>query len=121
MLKSIVVHDIPMSRIAAMERWYWRDHAPEINRRFGPWLARHESFLPVDAPVEARSFGFFNWRVTEGYWRELPLPAPAAIWPSRYRRYGREWRLPSLRRNRPRTSAAAAFSLTNATHFVGTA
>lgn len=74
MLKSVVVHDIPMGQVAAMERWYWRDHAPEINRRFGPWLARHESFLPVDTPADARAFGYFNWRVTEGSWRELPLP-----------------------------------------------
>jgi hypothetical protein len=72
MIKSIVLHDIDMSQIAAMERWYYRDHAPEINRRFGPWLARHDSFLPVDAPFAARQYGFFNWRMTEGTWRELP-------------------------------------------------
>lgn len=76
MLKSVVIHDIPIDHVAAMERWYYRDHAPEINRRFGPWLARHDSYLPVDAPAEARAFGFFNWRVTEGYWRELPAPGP---------------------------------------------
>ena len=40
MIKSVVVHDIPMSQIAAMERWYYKDHAPEINRRYGPWLTR---------------------------------------------------------------------------------
>ena len=74
MIRSIVVHDIPMSRIAAMERWYYKDHAPEIVRRYGPWLARHESYLPVDAPPEARAFGFYNWRVTDGWWRELPEP-----------------------------------------------
>lgn len=76
MIKSVVMHDIPMAQIAAMERWYYREHAPEINRRFGPWLARHDSYLPVDAPAEARAYGFFNWRVTEGYWRELPQPGP---------------------------------------------
>ena len=76
MIKSIVMHDINISHIAAMERWYFRDHGPEINRRFGPWLTRHESFLPVDAPPEARRYGFFNWRVTEGYWRELPESGP---------------------------------------------
>ena len=89
MLKSVVVHDIPMDRVAAMERWYWRDHAPEVNRRFGPWLARHESFLPVDAPADARAYGYCNWRVTEGVWREMPLPGPRAnlgftrppVWP----------------------------------------
>jgi len=73
-LKSVVIHDIPINHIAAMERWYYRDHAPEINRRFGPWLTRHDSYLPVDAPPDARAAGFYNWRVTEGYWRELPEP-----------------------------------------------
>jgi hypothetical protein len=76
MLKSIVMHDIPISAIAAMERWYFKDHSPEITRRFGPWEARHESFLPVDAPADARAYGFYNWRVTEGWWREIPKPGP---------------------------------------------
>ena len=76
MIKSIVVHHIDMDFIPAMERWYCGDHAPEINRRFGPWLTRHESYLPVDAPPEARSYGFYNWRVTEGWWREIPETGP---------------------------------------------
>lgn len=76
MIRSIVVHDIPISHIAAMERWYFRDHSPEISRRYGPWLERHESFLPVDAPPQARQFGFFNWRVTDAWWREIPLGGP---------------------------------------------
>ena len=76
MLKSVVMHDIPIDAIAPMERWYYRDHAPEINRRFGPWLVRHDSYLPVDAPSDARAYGWFNWRVTEGYWREMPHPGP---------------------------------------------
>jgi hypothetical protein len=76
LLKSVVMHDIPIDFIAPMERWYYRDHAPEINRRFGPWLVRHDSYLPVDAPSDARAYGWFNWRVTEGYWREMPNPGP---------------------------------------------
>lgn len=74
MLKSIVVHDISQYDVAAMERWYHRYHAPEIVRRYGPWLARHESYLPVQAPSEAQSYGLYNWRVTEGWWREMPEP-----------------------------------------------
>lgn len=76
MIKSIVVHDIPINNIAAMERWYFRDHAAEIVRRYGPWLTRHESYLPVFAPEEARAYGFYNWRVTEGWWREIPETGP---------------------------------------------
>ncbi len=74
MIKSIVIHDIPISHIAAMERWYFRHHAPEIVRRYGPWLVRHESYLPVFVPPDAQRYGFYNWRVTEGWWRELPEP-----------------------------------------------
>jgi hypothetical protein len=73
-LRSIVLHDIPGDDFAAMERWYHRLHAPEIVRRYGPWLSRHESFMPVPAPPEAREFGLFNWRMTDGWWRSIPKP-----------------------------------------------
>lgn len=76
MIKSIVVHDIPLDAYPAMERWYYREHSPEISRRYGPWLARHESYLPLPVPDEAQAFGFYNWRVTECYWREVPEPGP---------------------------------------------
>jgi len=76
MIKSIVLQDIDMDYIAAMERWYFKNHVAEVNRRYGPWLTRHESFLPVDAPPEARALGFYNWRVGEGWWREIPLTGP---------------------------------------------
>jgi Chalcone isomerase N-terminal domain len=73
-VRSIVMHDIPLEDIAAMERWYHRYHAPEIVRRYGPWLARHESYIPAVAPPESQSFAVFNWRMTDGWWRSLPLP-----------------------------------------------
>lgn len=59
-----------------MERWYYQKHSVEIIRRYGPWLTRHESYLPVFPPPEALRFGFYNWRVTEGWWRELPETGP---------------------------------------------
>ena len=40
MLRSFALHDVPVNHIAELERWYYRDHAPEIVRRYGPWLAR---------------------------------------------------------------------------------
>ena len=72
MLKSYALHDIPINHIASMERWYHRDHAPEILRRYGPWMTRFECYLPVHAPASAYSYGFYNWRMTEVWWRELP-------------------------------------------------
>jgi hypothetical protein len=75
--------------VAAMERWYHRDHAPEIVRRYGPWLSRFECYLPVHAPADAQAYGFYNWRMTEGWWRELPQAGsetdlcftPPPVWP----------------------------------------
>jgi hypothetical protein len=89
MLRSFALHDIPVNDIAAMERWYYRDHAPEIVRRYGPWLARFECYLPVPAPADAQAYGFHNWRMTEGWWRELPNRGtendicftPPKVWP----------------------------------------
>lgn len=75
-VKSVVMHDIPMDRIAAMERWYFREHAAEIAWRYRPWMEKHDSYMPVDAPQEARVLGHYNWRVTECFWREIPLAGP---------------------------------------------
>lgn len=72
MIKSIVIHGIEMNHIAAMERYYTEHHGPEIARRYGPWLTRFESFLSVTPPPEAMEYGIWNWRVTTGWWRELP-------------------------------------------------
>jgi hypothetical protein len=76
MLKSIVMMDLPVDHIAPMERWYYRDHSSEISRRYGPWLQRHESYVALHAPADAGEYGFYNWRVTECFWREIPEPGP---------------------------------------------
>ena len=88
MLKSIVMMDLPIDDIAPMERWYYEAHSSEISRRYGPFLQRHESYVALDAPEDARRFGFYNWRVTETYWREMPEAGargaycftPAPVW-----------------------------------------
>lgn len=76
MHKSLVLHQIDIDDIAAMERWYYLQHSAEIARRYGPWLRRHESWMPVPVPEEATEYGFFNWRFTQTYWYEEPLPGP---------------------------------------------
>jgi hypothetical protein len=88
-IKSIVVHDIPLDAFAGMERWYYRDHSAEIARRYGPWLERHESYVPLPAPPPAADYGSFDWRVTECWWREMPQAGargalgftPPPVWP----------------------------------------
>jgi hypothetical protein len=110
MIKSIVLHDIPVDAVPAMERWYHRDHSPEISRRYGPRLARHESYLSLDAPLDARAYGFHNRRVTECFWREPPLAGRRGTLASRRRRCGRPWHRVSSLRSRPRTSSVPSSS-----------
>ena len=45
-IKSIVLFDMDPNIVPAWERWYYEYHSPEVARRYGPWIARHESFVP---------------------------------------------------------------------------
>ena len=77
MFRTVVYHDIPLGDIAAMERWYCQQHGPELVRRYGPWMERFECFMPVNGfPVDSEKFGLYNWRVTDGWWREVPPSGP---------------------------------------------
>lgn len=72
-IKSIALQNIDMDYAPLFERWYYAVHSPQVARRYGPWLARHESYLPVYTPPEAAQFGVCNWRYVHCYWRELPV------------------------------------------------
>lgn len=58
-----------------MERWLLQIHAAESVSRIGPWLTRYHSYRAVPPPPEmhdlAERFGYYNWRVTELWHREL--------------------------------------------------
>ena len=72
MIKTYALHRIDLNDIAATERWYQTKHGPQIARRYGPWLARFESYRPVEIPDDAKCYGIANYLDTEGWWRELP-------------------------------------------------
>lgn len=69
MVKSIVMHQLDYNNIAACEEWYYRCHGPQIARRYGPWLARFESYRPVPLPgdIEAENFEKSSWMQQENY------------------------------------------------------
>lgn len=72
MIRTMALHTVNMDQIAGCERWYWQKHAPQLYRRYGPWLTRFESFRAVPPPEAAREYGVTNWLATSGYWREIP-------------------------------------------------
>lgn len=72
MYKSFAMHSLDFNIFPSSERWYWREHGPEIARRYGPWITRCESWLPPHQPEGAEALGFMNWRSTVCHWREIP-------------------------------------------------
>lgn len=79
MYRSYTLHRIDPNDIAATERWYVTKHGPEIARRYAPWLARFESFRPVELPPDRAGYGTTNYFCTEGIWRGLPDPADQGV------------------------------------------
>lgn len=68
MIRSIVMHEIPRGRIAAIERRYYQVNGPEFPSRYDPRLTRHKSCAPADAPEHG-----FNWSLTDVRRRDLLL------------------------------------------------
>ena len=64
-----------MNDLPFMERWLLRDHAPETISFIGPILDRYCSYRAVPAPEGAKEFAYYNWRMTEHWWRESPFRA----------------------------------------------
>ena len=73
MIKNVVmihIKDLP-NELPAFERWYSGYHAREAVGSGGPWLTRYIGYRAVPAIPEADAYGYYNWRVTEMWAREL--------------------------------------------------
>lgn len=54
------------------ERWYYRYHAPEFVRWYGPWLRRYETFSAIMPGGDAgRRFGAQLGKYTEMWWPSM--------------------------------------------------
>ncbi len=82
-----------MNDLPLMERWLLKDHVPETISMNGPILDRYTSYRAVPAPEGAETLGYYNWRMTEHFWREAPFDPKAPldqrtgfseVWPDGY-------------------------------------
>jgi len=92
MIKGLVLHHLQdMNDLPAMERWFWRYHAPEVLRA-APWTTRYVSYRAVPPPPGAESYGYYNYKVhenwslsaeerggTKGFLSMTPEPAPMEV------------------------------------------
>ncbi len=95
-MRSYLILNIrSMNDLPLMERWLLRDHAPETISFIGPILDRYCSYRVVPAPEGAHDYGYYNWRMTEHWWRESPFHPDrpmdqgtlfAERWPKGYQR-----------------------------------
>jgi hypothetical protein len=56
-----------------MERWLYKDHAPDTMSQLAPILDRYVTYRAVPEPKGAAEFCVYNWRMTEHWWRESPF------------------------------------------------
>lgn len=82
-----------MNFLPLMERWLLKDHAAETLAMNEPILDRYVSYRAVPAPDGAEAYGYYNWRMTEHWWRQSPFPTAdqmdqgtsfAEVWPEGY-------------------------------------
>lgn len=72
MIKCSFIIDLPsMNELPEMERWYIRYHAPEALNMLGPWMTRYRSYRSVPPPPGAEQFGYYNYRVSELWFRDI--------------------------------------------------
>jgi hypothetical protein len=56
-----------------MERWLYRDHAPDTMSQLAPILDRYVTYRAVPEPKGSDRFCVYNWRMTEHWWKEIPF------------------------------------------------
>jgi hypothetical protein len=92
-VKSYLILNLrSMNDLPLMERWLLKEHAAETLSMNGPILDRYVSYRAVPPPEGAESFGYYNWRMTEHWWRSAPFgddpldqgTSFSEIWPENY-------------------------------------
>ena len=93
MRSYLILNMRSMNELPLMERWLLKDHVGETIGSIGPILDRYTSYRAVPAPRGAEPFGYYNWRMTEHWWRESPFRGQnimdncssfAECWPDNY-------------------------------------
>ena len=63
MIRHVFIFEPPVS-LEVFDVWYFRHHAPECVRFFGPWL-RYETFRSRQVPADADRYNVYRGRYTE--------------------------------------------------------
>jgi hypothetical protein len=82
MMKQIVIIDSATGDTTIGDRFYFRVHAPETVRQYGPWLARYWSYRMFNVPEEADLYNPNRGRMTEIWYRVEDLEEINAVPPA---------------------------------------
>jgi hypothetical protein len=94
-MRSVLMVNLrSMDDLPVMERWLLSQHVEDTTKTLGSLLDRYFSYRVVAMPdgESPEDWGYYNWRVTELWWRTTPLDSvpkdvpkdPAERWPGGY-------------------------------------
>src|SRR5262245_63420936 len=102
MIRHVFIFE-PAVSLDVFDIWYFRHHAPECVRFFGPWLRRYETYRASQVPAEADRFNPYRGvipnsgttasrrgakrRLTLDLTRKRRGAAQTAAWPARRARW----------------------------------
>ena len=69
----LTVNLTDLNDLPKMNRWLFKDHAPDAVSQLGPILAKYTTYRALPIPNGGELYGAYNWRMTEHYWREDPF------------------------------------------------
>jgi hypothetical protein len=74
MLRSyLLVNLVSWDYLPELERWLYKDHAPDTMSQLEPILYRYVTYRAVPPPEGAEDYCYYNWRMTEHWWHESPF------------------------------------------------
>jgi hypothetical protein len=74
MIRSyLLVNVVSWDYLPELERWLYQDHAPDTMSQLEPILDRYVTYRAVPPPEGAEDYCYYNWRMTEHWWRESPF------------------------------------------------
>ena len=80
MIRSyLLVNVVSWDYLPELERWLYKDHAPDTMSQLEPILHRYVTYRAVPPPEGAEEYCYYNWRMTEHWWQESPFREGAMV------------------------------------------
>ena len=78
MQKSLIIYNMHSTNsVPKLERWLYKDHAPDTLSAFGPIMTQYDTYRSIYVPTDMRhlfkKYGTYNWRIINQWWMDTPV------------------------------------------------